>query len=455
MGSGYYLKDGGSNCTSWRVHKVILNENDKVKSLPMGEWMTAAPEVEKDMSEIQQGFGFQLSPGTRAGFIQIKFEEKPNVEIRNELKDAGFRWSRHNSVWYGRSENLPVRYHDVEDYDEEEAKIASSNAGVDHMRFLADSMNDAIDSKMNPATAGQNPTPRRAGIIESMRIDGQALQKVQHILNAIADGLENDTLPQILRGINNKAVIESVLTLIRFIEDERYNFVNLDEENIKRLQRVNINTHEEYNLAALAMRDLVEGAPKEDETVQKIRKAENDLIGLKIDGFFPTPDSVIDKMLDHCLHFNCHGSMLEPSAGNGAIAQRFKDAGYGVDVIEWSPTLQNILALKGFNLVDNDFLEFAEKDEYNLIVMNPPFEKCQDIDHILHAYDLLKSGGRLIAIAGEGVFFRSGQKETNFITWLDHKGADIVELDDAFKEKGAGRIRTTVARSRLIVIDKP
>jgi len=49
--------------------------------------------------------------------------------------------------------------------------------------------------------------------------------------------------------------------------------------------------------------------------------------------------------------------------------------------------LRKILEVKGFNVVGNDFLE--HKKSYDRIVMNPPFENFQDIDHVRHAYDLL------------------------------------------------------------------
>ena len=115
--------------------------------------------------------------------------------------------------------------------------------------------------------------------------------------------------------------------------------------------------------------------------------------------------------------------------------------------------LQDILKLKGFNLIDNDFLQF--NDGYDLIIQNPPFEALADIDHVQHAMSILNSGGRLVSIMGESVFFRDCVKAQNFRNYLDRLGAEVIELKDAFKEKGAGRIRTTGVLSRLVIIDKP
>jgi 16S rRNA G1207 methylase RsmC len=39
---------------------------------------------------------------------------------------------------------------------------------------------------------------------------------------------------------------------------------------------------------------------------------------------------------------------------------------------------------------------------YDRILMNPPFANGADIKHILHAIELLKPGGRLVAICADG-----------------------------------------------------
>jgi hypothetical protein len=39
---------------------------------------------------------------------------------------------------------------------------------------------------------------------------------------------------------------------------------------------------------------------------------------------------------------------------------------------------------------------------FDRILMNPPFERGSDIDHIEHAATLLRSGGRIVAICAHG-----------------------------------------------------
>ena len=59
---------------------------------------------------------------------------------------------------------------------------------------------------------------------------------------------------------------------------------------------------------------------------------------------------------------------------------------------------------------DHDELTGVRKSGYNSgydrIIMNPP---C-DAEHVQHAYSLLKPGGRLVTIMGEGVFYGQDKK---------------------------------------------
>ena len=479
MGRGYYLTVG-STYEGWQVSKRSF-DRETLNGLPEGEWLVDnKPEPPTTPpTGPKTGEGFTLSEGTKPGYIQIGFDEKPDADTRSELKAARFRWSRYNSVWYGKADALPARYQDaseaaptnsacktcfdvIETTSKEAYKCEKCGEMVDNftpkpvnhadtLRTVADKMQDTIDNKLNPACGQQNPTPRRAAMAKSMRQDGEKLQEIQHILNSLADAHDAGTIAPVLKNVTNKATIETLLYLNRFGADR------ISDDQAARLGRVGINTAGQYAEALDALKLIIDGAPEIDRTAQEIKDAEDALIGCKIDGFFPTPPSVLNMMLEEAEQLHTDGAprkILEPSAGNGAIAEHFRAAGYEVDLFEINGRLQDLLELKGFDITGGNFLEHEAREEYSLIVMNPPFEHCQDVDHIKHAFEMLKHGGRLIAIAGEGVFFRSGKKETAFREWLDEAGAEITDLEQAFKEKGAGRVRTTGARSRLIVIDK-
>ena len=64
-------------------------------------------------------------------------------------------------------------------------------------------------------------------------------------------------------------------------------------------------------------------------------------------------------------------TILEPSAGKGAIARYIMDC----DCVESNEENRKYLSKHGYNLVGNDFLTFNQ--EYDVIIANPPFSKQQ------------------------------------------------------------------------------
>lgn len=50
---------------------------------------------------------FTIREGTKSGYSEVLFPSKPSADVLSALKSAGFRWSRFNKVWYGKTENLP------------------------------------------------------------------------------------------------------------------------------------------------------------------------------------------------------------------------------------------------------------------------------------------------------------------------------------------------------------
>ena len=192
--------------------------------------------------------------------------------------------------------------------------------------------------------------------------------------------------------------------------------------------------------------------PVPTKTEHEIRRREAELIGLRIPGFFATPEPVIERMLA-AADIKAGMKVLEPSAGAGDIATAIKEAVPDVDleVVEFNYGLRKILELKGLNCTGKDFLAF-DGGPFDRIVMNPPFEKGADIDHVRRAYGMLKPGGRLVSIMGEGAFFRNGRKDRDFREWLEEVGGETEKNDEgAFK---IGRFRTTGVHTRLVIVDK-
>lgn len=192
------------------------------------------------------------------------------------------------------------------------------------------------------------------------------------------------------------------------------------------------------------------------EMEDQAKKLERELVGKKVGiDFFPTPKKFAEQMVEQA-DIRSGMKVLEPSAGNGNIAEVIRDAGVDPEVMEISPQLKEVLVAKGFDVVGDQVDDFMEYNTtgYDRIVMNPPFSKNQDIAHVRHAFDLLKPGGRVVAIVGEGAFFRSGKTEAEFRNWLDSFGA-VVEPLPAGTFQDTSLLVTTGTNARLVIIDKP
>jgi len=221
---------------------------------------------------------------------------------------------------------------------------------------------------------------------------------------------------------------------------------------VERLRRAGITTNVELRDALVEFLEFREGARAEDP----IAKAERAIIGQKVGiDFFPTPKALAARMAD-LAGIREGDRVLEPSAGNGNLADAAKAAGGQVDVIEISSQLRDILEAKGYEVVAHDFDAFTPSEPYNAVIMNPPFGKGAarlDAQHLMRAFGMLKPGGKLVGIAGEGVFFGTDAKAVAFRKWLDDHGADIEPLgQNTFKDTQL--LATTGANARLIVMHK-
>lgn len=169
--------------------------------------------------------------------------------------------------------------------------------------------------------------------------------------------------------------------------------------------------------------------------------------------FFPTPRPIAERMCELAeLDDTC--TVLEPSCGKGDLADVIFDAGVKqVCGLELNPDMEQYLSKKPYTVLTGvDFLQYVKDTtkEWSRIVMNPPFSRQQDIDHILTAYGILRLGGILVSVVSESPFFRSNKKSVDFRAFLDEHEAIIEPLaEGAFKESG------TMVRTRLVKIVKP
>jgi protein-L-isoaspartate O-methyltransferase len=119
---------------------------------------------------------------------------------------------------------------------------------------------------------------------------------------------------------------------------------------------------------------------------------------------FITPAPLAAEMVE-LAELEPDNTVLEPSAGTGALVQAIRAAGTAVAMtaVEINGELVERLSLQGVNVRRGDFLELADGlGQFDRVVMNPPFAGGQDIQHIVRAFELLRPGGRLVGICADG-----------------------------------------------------
>ena len=163
----------------------------------------------------------------------------------------------------------------------------------------------------------------------------------------------------------------------------------------------------------------------------------------KVKQAFYTPNDLASKMVRR-LAVEPGMKVLEPSAGEGAIVKAILGSLKGsiyLDSLEIDQKLHDLLNDEGANVVGTDFMEYDPGKIYDRIAMNPPFRKGQDIAHVRRAFNMLKPGGRLVAIMSTGWRMGNTKAVQEFRDWLTLLKYDVEEIPaGAFKASG-----TTVA----------
>lgn len=175
----------------------------------------------------------------------------------------------------------------------------------------------------------------------------------------------------------------------------------------------------------------------------------------KVYQFFPTPKTLAKQMC--CLaELDADCVVLEPSCGRDDLADIIYAAGVaGLLGVELNPDMHRYLDDKPYRAVTGiDFLQFAKDTEnqnvFTRIVMNPPFAKHQDVDHILAAYGLLVPGGILVSVSSPSPFWRTDRKSVEFQNWIRAVNAQVVDVPEGiFRESG------TMLRTKIVKVHKP
>ncbi|WP_420408676.1 methyltransferase [Hoeflea sp.] len=461
MGGGYFLKDGYRHSNGWKISKQQFYNADPVQSLPFpAVWAIPEPEAKPQQPGMighnrgpaLEGVRIEEHTHTKKGF-QMFICILPDRVDRDEfdrLRDA----ARDLGGWYSRPWGKTPGGFAFKSRDNAEAfaggsdsQAAPGNAPAapakaappiaDKLREMAARLQKDIDHKFADRRTN---TPKQQREAASARMDGVHLERAQKAMRALADHHDAGTVPEALANVRTKAeILELSRSLIK--HEGGYYDAGFDTGKPR---------HDSPE--ALAIWALIGGNDPEQEKAEALRRKIDGLKFANIPGYFPTPRAVIDRMIDLAdipSHSSC--DVLEPSAGHGAIIDALSEVRPMATVTaceKWG-TLRDILEAKGANLAGSDFTEFEPGTAFDFVIMNPPFEKGQDAEHVQRAFDMLKPGGRLVSVMSPGPFFRSDRKSEAFRDWFDDHGGERLDLPaGSFKESGTG------TASIVVVLDK-
>lgn len=285
--------------------------------------------------------------------------------------------------------------------------------------------------------------------ITALQIEGR-IYRIGNMSNAIFEypilGLNSEMM---LFGekFNNQVSTTENLALGSQARNLRDSFANgiLEHSGIVPVENQGVGG-KEFDAATPSENDPFDNAVLDYYSNQKINK--NNREG---SDYFPTPEPLGYKMVEWA-GLGEGDSVLEPSAGHGAIARYVPKTNEMVS-IEPSQSLFTKLQLKagglGRKFLNNTFENYALNNKHDVIVMNPPFGKAGAlaIQHVDKAFKHLDEGGRIVAIIPRG------STDKKFDKWYNEQKnvamrAEVNLPDILFQQAG-----TRVA-CRVVVLDK-
>ena len=337
---------------------------------------------------------------------------------------------------------------------------------AEKLESLADGMQKTIDEKTRPLS--QNWTVKRGREYAHRVREGEQLQRCQFALRTLAALWRNGEIPDTLAQLKTKS---AVLPLVAHgsVANRNGEYSDSGEYSNKSPEAVLLHslmaqhrTGEQSEAIAARQRQKTI-----DAATDRLRHCCDG-----VPGFFPTPAAFAKTLTEWVAIPDTPSDdffVLEPSAGIGslcdAVAAECPAVAERIDCVErWEPAA-DVLELKGYAKPHRvDFLTIDPDKwgrQYDRIIMNPPFETLQDINHVLHAWQFLKPGGRLVAIMSAGSFYSTTRnKVLDFVDWVSSVGGWYVPAADGREEhrgafQGSDAFRQTGVSVRIVVLDKP
>lgn len=174
----------------------------------------------------------------------------------------------------------------------------------------------------------------------------------------------------------------------------------------------------------------------------------------KVHAQFESPEPVVERLME-LADVQAGMKVLEPSAGTGNIVAACLERSAKVTAIEIQDECVEAMRRRFEHIADvtvskGDFLEIRFEQEFDRVVMNPPFTRGADVDHVVRAWDFVAPGGRLVAVmsaSAKSLEFSARAKGT----WLYECIANYGRVEDLPEDSFEG----TSVRTCVVVMDKP
>lgn len=156
----------------------------------------------------------------------------------------------------------------------------------------------------------------------------------------------------------------------------------------------------------------------------------------KIKTIRETSELVVKQMLNFCPFTIVSNKILEPSAGKGILLDHVKNlikkSPLDIDCVELNKENREILKLKGYNVIGEDFLKMKPtlKTIYDYIIATPTYKNNIDVEHIMHMYKFLKVGGSLVSLTHPAWTTHNNENQVIFREWLKNKNYSMKMLED-------------------------
>lgn len=183
----------------------------------------------------------------------------------------------------------------------------------------------------------------------------------------------------------------------------------------------------------------------------RLAKETGEITDPKAAEFYGTPRALAQLLVERA-DLDFFSRILEPSAGHGAIALAARDSKPSAHIVcvEALEASAEKLRSLNFDVTRGDFLKITPEglNTFTHVLLNPPFSRRQDVQHVRHAFTFLEPGGVLVAIMSSGVKHRDDKLGREFREFVEANQGEVWDNPpNSFAESGTG-VNTVMVRIR-------